>query len=720
LIIFLFKTYMDKSLIIRSLITSILNQDNNILFKTNLYFFYDLEDSILRDDQINTYLKKKILKMDRNLIYNIFLNTYTGEQDILFFQNFNLKLENYIQCDHTIADIENTIFPVHSIFYRFFIKGGAALKVFVDNLETLGIIGHDIPYIPNIAIDPTDIDSNIIVNPIFPEAIELITLFKQIIKDISLKMFEKYNTIYYKFCEQLINKIERNDDFLKKISRLFNKQHIFITIPAKEESNTILPNNGFSIKPENSCLRFTNLNSPICIFRLLLCVDIHETNVETHQFENAEMGIPKSLFITHGEAEIIDITLYEMTNPKYNDIWEWAKHALPYDRRHTLFQGIHQMIIDIIQMNTDAEVTQNPSLLSKIEKRKSRLNYLYYLYCNYRLIQLILEHKNEINEKHIIQYCHPLVEEPFLQLGLTSNQINEILPYIIGKNPVAIHQIIIDFIKNYILVDQSFQYELSNKSGLLLSSKLDKSIYQFIFPDIAMKKIEDYIKKSVLTVSKRSSTLVLLYLIEGYKATYIDGNTLFIFICAILDTVDLPFGNFPATVRTTYNSMVKSLKLAHQQLIQSNQYFQMMRKNNIPINFANVILQENIGKLCKELVDQSQIWLDVTILNKYAPFKILCTPHSDINILQLLEIIFEIVNAYLSKLNAPYLILYELTPEYVINIYYRFLFKKTIQKINLQGDVDIHFCRFIIKYQNMPRNVVLLYENQGNALYQNF
>ena len=131
-------------------------------------------------------------------------------------------------------------------------------------------------------------------------------------------------------------------------------------------------------------------------------------------------------------------------------------------------------------------------------------------------------------------------------------------------------------------------------------------------------------------------------------------------------------------------------------------------------------MQENIGRICSAIIDQSQIWVDVIILNKYAPFKVLCVPKIDVNILQVLESVFEIINSYLISVASPYLILYELTPEFLINVYFRFVFTKTIKSINVQGDIDIHFCRFILKYQNMPQNVLLVYQNQGNALYQNF
>ena len=710
---------MDRPLIIRNLITSILNENNEILFKTNLQFFYDIEDGILRDDQLNMYIKTRIKSADRNLIYNVFLNTYSGEDNILFFQNFNLKIDKYLSSDHNIADIEDIIFPIHSIFYRFFIKGGAALKVFVDNLETVGVIGRDIPYIPNIAIDPTDIDSNLIVNPSFPEVDELIVILKQVIKNVSLNMFKKYNAKYCKFSESLVKKIQRNDIFSQKLSSLFNKD-IFITEPSMEETNRILANNGFSIKPQNSCMRFTLLNMPmqICVIRLLLCVDIHETQVVIHQTEKGEMGLPNTLFVSEAEAELIDITLYEQTNPKYNDIWKWAKQTLPYDRRHTLFQGIHDMIIDIIQMNTDAETSGNPSLIAKLEKRKMRLDYLYFLYCNYRLIQVILDNKNEINEKHIIQYCHKLVEEPFLELRLSKKQMNQILPYIIGKTTINMDRIIIDFIKNYIIVDQSLQYKLSNIEGVLVSSKLDKSVYTFIFPSSAIKTVEDYIITNIPTLSKKSATLLFIDLVEGYKTTYMEGNTLFIFMCAILDKVGSPIRQFVSSVITSYNDMIKSIKSIHNQLIQSNQYIQTMRKSQLPTNFQKVILRENIGRMCSQIIDNSEIWVDIIILDKYAPFKILCIPKIDVNILQVLESVFEIINKYLISLAAPYIILYELTPEYKIDVYFRFVFTKTINAINLKGDVDIHFCRFIIKYRVLPKNIVVLYENQGNTLYQ--
>lgn len=710
---------MDKSLIIRNLITSVLNQDNDALFRTTLQFFYDLEDAIIRDNQLNIYLKSRINTTARNLLYNIFLNTYSGEENILFFQNFNIKLDKYLQSDHSKADVGDILFPIHSIFYRFFIKGGSALKVFVDNLQTLGIIGQDIPFIPNIAIDPTDIDSNIIVNPSFPEVIELTQILKQVIKNVSLKMFEKYNNIYWEFNKQLIRKIENNDDFLKKISALFNNKNMFFTLPSNEQYSISLPNNGYSIKPENSCVRFTLLNTPICIVRLLLCIDIYESQVNIQEEDKGLMGIPNSTFITHAEAELIDITVYEIDNPKYNDIWQWAKQTLPYDRRHTLFQGIHDMIVDIIQMNASAEATRNPSLLAKVEKRSSRLDYLYFLYCNYRLIQIILENKNEINEKHVIEYCHKLVELPFLQLGLSKKQVNEILPYIIGKVSVDMDKIIMDFIKNYIFVDQSFQYELSNKTGYIISSKLDKSSYKFIFPENALKLIQDYLISSIPTVSKRSSTLSFVYLVEGYKETYIDGNTLFIYMCAILDSIGVSIGQFAATVRTTYDTMVKSVKLQHNDLIQSNRYFQIIRKNPVPKNFPTILLQENIGRLCTSIIDQCHISCDIVILNKYAPFKLLCIPKIDINIFQFLESIFEIINEYLKKLKATYLILYELTPEFLVNVYFKFVYTKTIKSINVQGDVDIHFCRLILKFQNLPQNIIPVYQNDLSVLYQN-
>lgn len=710
---------MDRSLIIRSLITSILNKDNDIFFKTNLQFFYDLEDGILRDNDLNVYFKKIISTTERNLLYNIFLNSYSSEIDILFFQNFNIQLEKYLKCDHYTADIEDIIFPIHFIFYRFFIKGGAALKVFVDNLIKLGIIGRDIPFVPNLAIDPTDIDSNIIANPAFPEALQLTVLLKQVINKVSFVLFEKYKTIYCKFNELLIEKIQKDDDFLKKISELFDNKTVFFTGPSSEQSNIELPNDGFSIKPENSCVRFTLLTVPICIVRLLMCLNINETNIVVENIGTGQLGIPNTNFLSLAEAEIIDITVYDLDNPKYNDIWNWAKKTLPYDSRHTLFQGVHDMIIDIIQMNTLAETTGNPSLLVKYEKRKSRLDYLYFLYCNYRLIQNLLENNNEINEEHINQYCHKLIEVPFLRLGLTKKQINDILPYIIGYTTINFSKIIINFIKNYIVVDQSFQYELTNKDGILISSKLDKSNYNFKFPDKAIKMIEDYINVVIPTLSNRSAALVFVNLVEFYKETNYDGNTLFILMSAILDAVGTPINLFVGATRNKYDNIIKSIKLSNTQLFLSNQYFQIIRKNPVPKNFGRYLLQDNIGKLCNTIIDQIQIWCNLVILNKYPPYKIICIPKIEVSILQLLENIFEIINSYLISLSVPYLLLYHLTPDYVINVYFRFTYDKTINTINVKGDFDLLFCRFILKYQNLPQNAILVYENEGNALYQN-
>jgi hypothetical protein len=120
-IFYLKQTYMDKSQIVRNLTTTILNDQNEGLFKLNMLFFYDLEDRILRNDQLNAFLKAFITSHGPFVVYQLFLNANNSEEDMVFFQDFNSKLSAFVKCDINTADLENEIFPFHSIFYRFFI-----------------------------------------------------------------------------------------------------------------------------------------------------------------------------------------------------------------------------------------------------------------------------------------------------------------------------------------------------------------------------------------------------------------------------------------------------------------------------------------------------------------------------------------------------------------------------------------------------------------------
>lgn len=708
---------MDRSQIVRNSITAIFNDQNEGLFKLNQLFFYDVEDSLLKNDQINFFLKTFIRENGPTVVYKLFIHANHGEEDMLFSDHFKSKLDAFLQCDLATADLETELFPIHSIFYRFIIKGGAALKIFVDNLEQLGIIGEKGTIIPPIANAPTDIDSNLVLNPVFSEAPTFIIIIKDALKQECLKIMAKYSSPYWYLNDDLIKTLQINSDFLKDTADLFHTQveNMVIAEPSRDEMRG--PN---TVKPENSCVRLSVLNPPvasICLYRVLMCVDIYDVHMEIIDDDSKTVGHRVSNPLIHAEAELIDITIYEMNNPKLNDMWEWAKHAMPFDARHTLFQDIHHMMIDIIQMNQAAVMSGNPSLVSKHEKRQQRLNYLYFLYCNYIMIQNIVENKNKIKEQHIVSYCHRFVANEFRRLGLTQSQINEILPYIIGKKGVPFEQIINEFIKNQILYDQSIDHEISMQSGFVVSMKHTPINTWSLFPQQALQKIRDYINLSMPLLSAQNKALVLVDLVENLKESRANGSTNFVLLSALLDACGVPPQQFTTTVRTIYKGMIKNIKLAHKSIFSSREYHQIIQ-NRQPVPIP-VMLHENIGSLCQQLIDKIEMFFDIVLLNKYAPFKLLVLPKIDIPFVQILEVLFSCVHEYLNRrFDLPFIITYEMHPEFILNVFFRLPFNKTIKAINLKGFAEIHFCKFIIKNQHLHQNIFLFYRNGNKSFYQ--
>jgi len=639
---------------------------------------------------------------------------------MLFFDLFKIQLDAYLECTPATADLETELFPIHSIFYRFFIKGGAALKIFVDNLEALGIIGEKGTFIPPVANAPTDIDSNLVLNPAFSEAPTFILILKEAMRQECLKIMANYSSAYWFMNQDLIKNLQENAAFLKDMAALFHTEieRLFISEPSHDEMR-----GHNTIKPENSCVRLSVLNpafASICVYRVLMCVDIYDVQLQIIEDEAATVGRRVSNALIHAEAELIDITIYEMNNPKINDMWEWAKQAMPFDARYTLFQGIHQMILDIIQMNTSAGLSRHPSLLSKFEKRQQRLNYLYYLYCNYLLIQNIVENKNKIKEQHITNYCHKLVQSEFLRLGLTPVQMNEILPYVIGKGGVPFEQIINDFIQNHLVQDNSIDHEISMQSGRVVSSKHTPPINASLFPSRALQKIKDYVIGVIPPLSSLNKALVLVELVALLKESRTDGSVNFVLLSALLDACGAPVLQFIPTARTIYKNMIKMLKLVHKLIFSSNEYHQIIQNRHTATfqRYVFVVLNENIGRLCKTLLQNIEIAVDIVLLNKFTPFRLVCIPKIKINFIEVLEQLFLLVHEFMNRLGVPFIITYELHPEFILNVAFRLPFNKTIKSINLKSFAEIHFCKFFIKYQPVPQHTYLIYNNSNKSFYQ--
>jgi hypothetical protein len=681
----------------------------------NLLFFYDLEDRLYRNPDLNAYFKQIIPQVN---IYNLYTDTISGEHNILFKTDFDKRIQNYLELDPTIEEnLEECVVPIHQIFYRFFIKGGAALKVFVDNLDKIGIIGNGM-FIPGIANSPTDIDTNLLVNPKFKHASVLLLNLKNVIKTVCLELIDKYAKIYWEIDKLLIQKLQDNESFIKNISDLFHTDNpIYIYLPAEHMLSGVLPNNGETIKPQNSPIRLSILQpnyAEITVFRLLLCINITDVQYNLQITETSEVGIRLNRILIYGEGELIDITIYELTNPKYNEIWEWAKNAMPFGQRYTLFQGIHDMMIDLIQMS---DVKGNPSLNDKVVKRKIRLDYLYLLYCNYRMIQNILENSNKIKQEHIVKYCSKFIQRQFFTLGLTQPQLHLILPYIIGYIGFQFEQIMLEFILNYIYHSQNIQYKLDfNPSGILFGSKLINNDLENEFPKKDLEKIKKYILTTFALLTRINQASVFVKLVSVYNDSKNDGNTSLILLTAISRSSNGNALTFSDRVLNNYRQLLKSVTSSYQNLFISKILLDTYDRGIITYQHSKLILNEIVGKMCTTVLNGlvRELQIEMVILNKYPPYKIIYFPKkNDINLLILFENVVRLLTDYFNELPISFFMVYEIMNEYAIEIYYRlpapFLSNST---------TDIKFCRLILNKIVSHTNMIKMFEYSNKTLYQ--
>ena len=711
---------MDYTQIIRNLLTGELYDSNELVFKLNMNFFYDLEDSLYRNRGLNNYIRTFLISSGQN-INNIYAATVKNEENMLFNKMLKNKIDNYLIINPEIVEnLEDVVIPIHQIFYRFYIKGGAALKVFVDNLYSLGILDKEI-YIPRISNDPTDIDTNLIVNPVFPYAAELIELLKLTVETVSIQIMTKYRKKYSRLDNHFLNKLIKNSSLNQKITELlYKKDPIHYRLPNEGEKRDVLPNGGFSYKPEKNVLRLTCINShqaKISTYRILLAMDIIDVRYRIEKVGLGEMGTPVERLLVASEAELIDITVYNIDNPKYSQVWEWAKNAMPYGAHYTLYQEIHDMIIDLIQMLQNP--TGHPSLIAKEEKRKQRLNYLYFLYCNYRLIQNILENNNKIHRSHVIKYCKNLVEDQFIQLGLTSDEIDTILPYIIGKNAENLEKIVYDFIHDYIYIDQNIQYKLDfNREGYAVSSKLNTDdVYQFVSKE-TLEHISNYLMRIFIRLDKKQKAQVFSKLVSIYNNSKNDGNTTLILYTAIYKASIRKPESFAGRILELYTNLRRDTMNTVEGLFISKRLATAHRDGNIR-DIPEILLAENIGKMCKYLMGKlmKELSMELFILNKYPPYQISCNLLNVKSFWYVYEKIVEILDEYLKTTGVEFYLVYELSSKYPIQIYYRIPYYQTVDRVDFRGKTDIMFSKLFMDNIENRENLITILTYKNKSLY---
>jgi len=125
----------------------------------------------------------------------LYTTSLNNAGNILFQKELKSAIDNFVKLKEiNDENLETIVIPIHRIFYRFFVKGGATLKVFVDYLEEMDIIDKD--DIPIVANAPTDIDTNLIINPHFTYAYNLNELLKSLIEKACLVLMDKHAKIY--------------------------------------------------------------------------------------------------------------------------------------------------------------------------------------------------------------------------------------------------------------------------------------------------------------------------------------------------------------------------------------------------------------------------------------------------------------------------------------------------------------------------------------------
>jgi hypothetical protein len=715
---------MDFTQIVRNVLTNELYKDNETIFSTNMNFFYELEDSLYLNQELNRFIKSAIVSLGPNL-FKIYNSSISDESDIIFKTELDNRIDQYLKLsDLTEKNLEHIIVPIHRIFYRLFIKGGAALKVFVDSLETVGIldIDHDVPSIAN---SPTDIDTNLVVNPFFFRAFELNELLKSIIEHISLTLMNKYKQVYIESDDTFYKKLITNTEIVSEIAPFFQtKNRVALRLPSVEyESRNVLPQGGFSIKPEGSQVRISRINSgflKIVTFRLLLCIDVIDLKYETEKVGEYETGKPDEELLLASEAELIDITIYNTDNPKIYEIWNWGKNAMSYGDRYTLYQGIHDMILDLILMIQNQ--SGHPSLASKSEKRKQRLEYLYYLYCNYRLIQHILENNNKMNRHHIKEYCKDKIETSFKNIGLSDEEIETILPYIIGQNPENIVDIVYNFILNYVYKNEIIQYNLDiRRDGLISSQKLYLTDVSRFVSENSLYKIHNYLQTVFSLLDSKKKCEIFARLVSIYNENQNFGNTTLLLYTAILKACFGNSENLAGRINEYYTFMRRQSMNVYDGLFITKTLTTLYRERNIQ-NISAALLNENIGKMCRFLLTKfiSDVRTELAILNKYPPYQVVVSILNGQNFLFLYEKIVRILFDYFMTTGVEFYIVYEFSGNYPIYIYYRVPFRQTIDGISINGQTDIMFAKlFFNEIKSRDKMIRLLIFKNKSVYYLN-
>lgn len=699
--------------------TNELYKDNHKLFYLNMLFLYSIEERLYTHIGLNHYIKS-ILMNPAIDIYYLYTTTISNHKNEVFKSTLDRLILDYLKIVEINDDnLKSTIVPIHRIFYRFFVKGGAALKIFVDYLKKMDLIKDK--EIPDIANAPTDIDTNLIVNPYFSDSVHFNEYLKIVMKDICLYFITEYREIYNEIDENFYLKLVKNENIVREIKSFYpNRDGIEIKLPSiLNTSNVSFGNGNYSIKVEGSQIRLTYLNnmfSNISVFRLLLSMDIIDYKMDITKVGNAEIGNPIEDLVLESSAELIDITFYNNDNSKINTIWNWAINAIEYGKNNTLFMGLHEYIKDLIEMIEN--VDKNPMLALKSEKRIQRRDFLYRLYCNYRFIQNVIENGNKINKDYIMLYCQDQIDKKYLTYGLLKDEIDIILPYVIGKNPNDFESILIDFIKKYILENDGLLYKLDfNSSGLLEMHKFN-NIMNNIDSD-SLSVLHNYLKTEFIKLDVMLKAKIFCNIVKMYNENQVNDNTTFILFLSIIKSCKGNPEEFSERINNNYKQYVKQVINYYPDLFLSKRIKTLYRDGSIE-QIISQLLNENVAKLLIYLIRniKTHIPMNIVILNKYPPFKVIFS--IKFNLYIIIEMIVTLLNNYLQSISGiTYDIIYRIQEETSISIYFRVPCIDKIGRIQFNGTTDLLFTKIIFTDIKRIDKMIKIHSFNNKSLYFN-
>jgi hypothetical protein len=671
-------------------------------------FLYYLEDSLYRDMTLHNYIKTIIQTPGIN-IYNLYSTTLNNPVNMLFYSEFHNKIQRFMGLkdlkDISIENLETIVIPIHRIFYRFFVKGGAALKVFVEYLDEIDILDNkDIPAVAN---SPTDLDSTIVVNPNCFFAGVLNTMLINLVEKISFSLISIHAKIYNDIDETFFRKLSKNSIFLTELTNLFPINNgVGIRLPSIDDSKETKFQNGYTIKPQGSQVKLTRIynHESLVTLRILLSMDIidYRMNIQLDE-DGYESGHPIEDLLLESGAELVDITFYNLDNPNIVNMWNWAINAVSFGSRYTLFLGLHDTITDLTKMITMLD----PMLESKVKKRKKRLKFLHKIYCNYRLIQHIFENNNQINKSHIILYCKNKIDETFKEIGLSENEIDIILPYIIGHDSNNLEIILYNFILNYVYKNDSIQYKLDFIPDTFIhSNKLDLVDVSTILDPITLQKVKVYIMAVFITLDTHVKAKIFYEIVNIYNESQTKGNTTLILYTAIykscIDTPEL----FSNRINLNYKQMLAETTSKYQLIFLKSELY--LEYDKVPFNQAKIVSllkTEKVVQMCNYLLKNFMLneITNIIILDKYPPYQIIYSMKKNImentsyllsyyeGILQLINNFMNSHRQYLNAHNIQFYIVYEISKTYPISIYFRVPFNQNINGSAFNGSTDILF-----------------------------